>query len=63
MPRLLVEKDYHEVRPLLGGLDGWVELGYPTEAVVGDRRYSVIFHSFSPTGRPYNFWRQKRLYQ
>jgi rhodanese-related sulfurtransferase len=34
MARLLVEKGYHEVWPLLGGLDGWMELGYPTEAVV-----------------------------
>jgi rhodanese-related sulfurtransferase len=33
MASLLVEKGYHEVWPLLGGLDGWVELGYPTEAV------------------------------
>jgi membrane protein DedA with SNARE-associated domain/rhodanese-related sulfurtransferase len=33
MARLLVEKGYHEVWPLLGGLDGWVALGYPTEAV------------------------------
>jgi membrane protein DedA with SNARE-associated domain/rhodanese-related sulfurtransferase len=33
MARLLIEKGYHEVWPLLGGLDGWVELGYPTETV------------------------------
>jgi rhodanese-related sulfurtransferase len=33
MARLLVEKGYHEVWPLLGGLDGWMELGYPTETV------------------------------
>ncbi len=33
LARLLVEKGYHEVWPLLGGLDGWVELGYPTEPV------------------------------
>jgi membrane protein DedA with SNARE-associated domain/rhodanese-related sulfurtransferase len=32
MARLLVEKGYHEVWPLLGGLDGWAELGYPIEA-------------------------------
>jgi membrane protein DedA with SNARE-associated domain/rhodanese-related sulfurtransferase len=35
MARLLTEKGYHEVRPLLGGLDGWLELGYPTEPVAG----------------------------
>ena len=33
MARLLIEKGYHEVLPLLGGLDGWVELGYPTDPV------------------------------
>ena len=33
MARLLIEKGYHEVLPLQGGLDGWVELGYPTEPV------------------------------
>jgi membrane protein DedA with SNARE-associated domain/rhodanese-related sulfurtransferase len=33
MARLLVEKGYRDVRPLLGGLDGWVELGYPIERV------------------------------
>lgn len=34
MARLLVGKGYHEVWPLLGGLDGWVALGYPTETVI-----------------------------
>jgi rhodanese-related sulfurtransferase len=33
MARLLMEKGYGEVWPLLGGLDGWVGLGYPTEGV------------------------------
>ena len=33
MARLLVEKGYHEVRPLQGGYDAWVERGYPTEPV------------------------------
>lgn len=32
MARLLVEKGYREVLPLMGGFDGWVELGYPTES-------------------------------
>jgi hypothetical protein len=31
MARLLNSKGYTEVRPLLGGLDGWLELGYPAE--------------------------------
>jgi 3-mercaptopyruvate sulfurtransferase SseA len=33
MARLLIEKGYQEVRPLLGGFDGWMQLGYPTEPV------------------------------
>jgi rhodanese-related sulfurtransferase len=33
LARLLIQKGYHDVRPLLGGLDGWVELGYPTDPV------------------------------
>jgi 3-mercaptopyruvate sulfurtransferase SseA len=31
MARLLVSKGYHDVRPLLGGFDAWVEHGYPVE--------------------------------
>ncbi|HEV2352576.1 MAG TPA: hypothetical protein VG028_22305 [Terriglobia bacterium] len=31
MARLLNSKGYRDVRPLLGGLDGWLELGYPAE--------------------------------
>lgn len=30
-----MEKGYHNVWPLMGGFDGWVELGYPTEPVAG----------------------------
>jgi hypothetical protein len=33
MARLLIEKGYRDVWPLLGGFDGWLELGYPTEPV------------------------------
>lgn len=33
MARLLNSKGYKEVRPLLGGLDGWLELGYPAESL------------------------------
>ena len=33
MARLLIEKGYRDVWPLLGGFDGWVELGYPIEQV------------------------------
>ena len=31
MALLLKSKGFKEVWPLLGGLDAWVELGYPTE--------------------------------
>jgi 3-mercaptopyruvate sulfurtransferase SseA len=31
MARLLHEKGYKDVRPLLGGFDAWLELGYPVE--------------------------------
>jgi len=31
MARLLNNKGYKEVRPLLGGIDAWLELGYPVE--------------------------------
>jgi len=32
MALLLKSKGFKEVWPLLGGLDAWVGLGYPTEA-------------------------------
>ncbi len=35
MARLLQSKGYKEVHPLLGGLDGWLELGYPVEPLAG----------------------------
>jgi 3-mercaptopyruvate sulfurtransferase SseA len=31
MARLLLDHGYWDVRPLLGGFDAWVELGYPVE--------------------------------
>jgi len=31
MARLLHSKGYKDVRPLLGGIDGWLEKGYPRE--------------------------------
>ncbi|MBZ5543088.1 MAG: hypothetical protein LAO07_05335 [Acidobacteriia bacterium] len=31
MARLLLDRGYKDVRPLLGGFDAWVELGYPVE--------------------------------
>ena len=35
MARLLTSKGYKDVRPLLGGIDAWVELGYPIETSGG----------------------------
>lgn len=29
MARLLHDRGYQDVRPLLGGFDGWVQLGFP----------------------------------
>lgn len=34
MARLLNDKGYLSVRPMLGGLDAWFEAGLPVEAVV-----------------------------
>lgn len=34
MARLLHDKGYVSVRPMLGGLDAWLEAGLPVEAVV-----------------------------
>ncbi len=31
MARRLANKGYHDVRPLLGGFDAWLEHGYPVE--------------------------------
>ena len=33
MARLLLDRGYRDVRPLLGGLDAWQALGYPVESV------------------------------
>ena len=33
MARLLIEKGYKEVHPLLGGFVAWLALGYPVERV------------------------------
>jgi 3-mercaptopyruvate sulfurtransferase SseA len=33
MARLLHEKGYDDVRPLLGGFDAWVASGFPVEPV------------------------------
>jgi rhodanese-related sulfurtransferase len=28
---MLIDRGYTEVRPLAGGLDAWLDAGYPTE--------------------------------
>jgi rhodanese-related sulfurtransferase len=30
---MLIDKGYTNVRPLAGGLDGWIDAGYPVEEV------------------------------
>ena len=35
MARLLHDRGYNDVRPLLGGFDAWVALGYPVERHAG----------------------------
>jgi rhodanese-related sulfurtransferase len=30
---MLIDRGYTEVRPLAGGLDAWVDAGYPVETV------------------------------
>ncbi len=34
MARLLHDKGWTNVRPLLGGFDGWLEAGLPMETIV-----------------------------
>jgi rhodanese-related sulfurtransferase len=31
---MLIDRGYTEVRPLAGGLDAWVDAGYPVETVI-----------------------------
>jgi rhodanese-related sulfurtransferase len=31
---MLIDRGYIEVRPLAGGLDAWVEAGYPIEELL-----------------------------
>ncbi len=31
MARLLIDRGYKDVRPLLGGFDAWVEKGFPVD--------------------------------
>ena len=33
MARLLLDRGYQDVRPLLGGLEAWQSLGYPVESI------------------------------
>jgi rhodanese-related sulfurtransferase len=30
---MLIDKGYTKVRPLAGGLDGWIDAGFPVEAL------------------------------
>jgi rhodanese-related sulfurtransferase len=31
---MLIDKGYTRVRPLAGGLDGWIDAGFPVEILV-----------------------------
>jgi rhodanese-related sulfurtransferase len=39
--RALLEKGYPLVRPLSGGLEGWVSAGYPVEEMLPDELRSA----------------------
>jgi len=39
--RALLEKGYPLVRPLSGGLEGWVSAGYPVEEMLPDKLRSA----------------------
>jgi rhodanese-related sulfurtransferase len=39
--RALLEKGYPLVRPLSGGLEGWVSAGYPVEEMLPDQLRSA----------------------
>jgi rhodanese-related sulfurtransferase len=30
---MLIDKGYTKVRPLAGGLDGWLDAGYPADVI------------------------------
>lgn len=42
MARLLHNKGYKDVRPLLGGFDAWVEHGYPLERHAGGAQIATL---------------------
>ncbi len=49
MARLLHEKGYPEVWPLLGGFDAWVALGYPVERHPGKPSAFEALSASSPS--------------
>jgi membrane protein DedA with SNARE-associated domain/rhodanese-related sulfurtransferase len=51
--RLLMRNGFHRVRPLLGGLDAWVDAGYPvTDAARAAAALSVLADSLSAPPAP-----------
>jgi rhodanese-related sulfurtransferase len=41
--KLLFDRGYKKVRPLLGGFDGWKEAGYPVEFLtISAKRTSLV---------------------
>jgi 3-mercaptopyruvate sulfurtransferase SseA len=49
MARLLHDEGYTNVRPLLGGFDAWVSLGYPVERHVDPQLGPVSSTSNEPS--------------
>jgi 3-mercaptopyruvate sulfurtransferase SseA len=50
MARLLLDHIYKDVRPLLGGFDAWVELGYPVEPHRAAAAQAVTVSGSGPSG-------------
>jgi 3-mercaptopyruvate sulfurtransferase SseA len=48
MARLLLDHGYRDVRPLLGGFDAWVELGYPVEPHRAAAQAATVSNSGGP---------------
>jgi 3-mercaptopyruvate sulfurtransferase SseA len=50
MARLLLDHAYRDVRPLLGGFDAWVELGYPVEPHQGAASQTIALSGSTTPG-------------
>jgi 3-mercaptopyruvate sulfurtransferase SseA len=50
MARLLIDRGYRHVRPLLGGFDAWQALGYPVEPIERAERPAALAAKLDPVG-------------